>query len=351
MMGVEISTDLISIPDADALATFTTPGALDPILAKVRERLDSFVGDTSTAAGRQQIKSMAFAVAKSKSYLETVGKRLADDAKDLPKKIDAGRRHAKTTLEQWHAEVRAPLDQWEAAEAARIAKHTEAIEAWGALASIRAEWKAADYRTALARLKEMELGEWCEEFTDAYRKARDEGIGFLTEIIATKEKAERDEAELAELRAEKERREAAESAEREAREAAEREAARLRAEEERIALVATKAAERAAREATEAAERAARMEREAAEVREAELRHQIAETERRARQEALDAARKAEAEEADRKRREANRAHKAKVNRAAVAALSDSAGLTEEQAMAVVQAVATGRIPGVSISY
>ena len=85
--------ELVVIEEKDALATFTTPGALAPILAKVRERIDAFTGDASTDEGRAKIKKMAFAVTKSKTALESIGERLAKDAKELPKKIDAGRKY------------------------------------------------------------------------------------------------------------------------------------------------------------------------------------------------------------------------------------------------------------------
>lgn len=126
--------ELVVIEEKDALATFTTPGALAPILAKVRERIDAFTGDASTDEGRAKIKKMAFAVTKSKTALESIGERLAKDAKELPKKIDAGRKYVKDTLDAWRDEVRKPVDDWEQADTDRKNQHLgelEALKSWG----------------------------------------------------------------------------------------------------------------------------------------------------------------------------------------------------------------------------
>lgn len=56
-------------------------------------------------------------------------------------------------------------------------------------------------------------------------------------------------------------------------------------------------------------------------------------------------------QEADRQRREADKKHKAQVNTRAVGGLISYGGLTEEQARAVVTAIAKGQVPGVTISY
>ena len=122
-------TELFVIEDKDALATFTTPGALDPILARVRKHIDAFHGDATTSEGRAEIKSRAFAVTKSKTALKGVGDRLAREAKDLPKKIDAARRKVEETLDAWRDEVRKPLTDWELADEARVNRHAAALEA------------------------------------------------------------------------------------------------------------------------------------------------------------------------------------------------------------------------------
>lgn len=346
-MSAQALTDLVAIPSKDALTTFTSAGdnpeaheGLDPILAKVRAKIDAFHGDVATTKGREQIASMAHAVARSKTYLEDVGKGLASEAKELPKKIDAGRRYARETLDKWKDEVRKPLDDWESTEEARRTKHVTAIEGLRSLGTIHAGWKAADYRKALKTTEAVTVGPDCQEFEDGYRLAKTSTTAFLRGAIEDAEKAEADADELARLRAE-----------RDARDAAERVAEAQRAEAARIERAATEAAERATREATEAAERLARKEREEAAAREAELKRRAEDAERREQQERERVAREArEAEEAQRQR-ESDRAHIAKVFRTIAEDLKSHVLITEEQAVATVKAVAAGKIPLLSIKY
>lgn len=351
-MGAEISTELAEVPEAEALAVFTTAGdvegthkGLDPYLAKVRAALDAFEGDVSTAVGRDHIRSVAARVARYKTYLEKIGKGLADDAKSLPKKIDAGRRYANAMLETWQADVRKPLTEWEDAEEKRRNNHVAKIEGIRFLAAIHASWKIADYRNALERLDEFSLtptDQW-EEFADGYRTALDQGCPFLRLQIESMEKAERDAAELEVLRAEKAARDA---------EAAEQR--RKQDEADRITRAAQEAADKAARAATEAAQRAGDEERRQAEAREADLRRQVAEATRR---EQAERARLAE-EERQLKAREANRNHRTKVNRAAVDAIvamtrheKAATPVDDATAIHIVSAIVRGEIPAVSIAY
>ena len=115
--------ELITIPPQTALMVFTTEGAIDPLLARVRAFTEGFVPDTSTKKGRAEIASRAFRVSQTKSHLETCGKALADQQKDVPRKIDATRRLIRETLDRLRDEIRKPLDEWETAEAARVAAH------------------------------------------------------------------------------------------------------------------------------------------------------------------------------------------------------------------------------------
>lgn len=92
------STDLIVSPiiEGTALDVFTSPEKADLILADIRHRIDTWLEDAasqdvSSARARKDITSFAWRITKSKTYLEAEGKRLADEQKQIPKKIDATR--------------------------------------------------------------------------------------------------------------------------------------------------------------------------------------------------------------------------------------------------------------------
>ncbi|MNT69520.1 hypothetical protein D3C72_2078460 [compost metagenome] len=70
---------------------------------------------------------MAHKIARSKTALEAVGKKVSADLKLIPKKVDAERKRVWDTLEAWQEEVRRPLNEWQAAEDARVERHNAAI--------------------------------------------------------------------------------------------------------------------------------------------------------------------------------------------------------------------------------
>jgi hypothetical protein len=359
----------LTVPKGRALAFFTTAGAIEPILAKIREEIEAFkVPDVKTKKGRDEIKSFAHKITRSKTYLESVGKDLAAEQKKVPGLIDASRRRIKDTLEKWHDEVRAPLTEWEAAEERRVEKHREAIDNLINAGQPPADMPSAMLRIGLEAVDAVEIGPICEEFIGEYASAKDVARDRLTAAIAAAEKREAEAAELARLRQETAEREARERDERIAREAAEcaRQEAERKASEEIARREAAACAEKEAIEAKARAEReeAARREREAvlkaeeerpaAARREIELRRQAEDAQRRAREAELRARAEVLAEAKRRAdeaaAREADREHRATINNLAAAAFVE-AGFSEDDARAVVTLIASRSIPNVTISY
>lgn len=354
----EKSGELVIVPAKDsALAVFSTVDGIEPYLATVRRHIDAFVPDMTTKKGRDAIKSMAAKVARSKTALDDVGKALVADLKDLPKKIDATRKHMRDTLDAWRDEIREPVTEFEAKEEARIERHTAAIVAVGALATNLDGCSSGKLREALAAVDCVDVGPACEEFVDDYRSAVERARNVLIPAIEAAEKREAEAQELAELR-----RQAAERAERDRAEAAAREAAeKARAEAERLAALEVAKIEAKAKADREAAERATQ----AAAAEAARKEREAKEAADRAAQALEDARRKAEQAEADARakiererqaeiaaaaKREADKKHRAKINNAAVAALV-TGGLSEPAAMAAITLIAKQMVPNVSIAY
>lgn len=339
---------LIAVPEGqDAYALFTAQGTIgaDKLLAMVRAKVDAFkadLPDVGTASGRKQIASFAFKIAKSKTAIEEVGAELAKEAKELPKRIDANRKHIKDTLDAWRDEVRQPVTDWEKAEEARVNRiKVQLSELEATIAD--SDWTTRSSECLRDRLGEIKRIEVIEEAFNEYQGAAAElkakAIAVLTERVAAAEKREAEAAELARLRAEAEE----------------------RARKDREAEIAREAAENAKREAEAKAE----AERLAAQKREDDLKAAAAKAEqdrRDAEQRAADAEKaakekaereakaKADAEEADRMRREQDKAHKARINREAMAALIYG-GIDEAIAKQVLTLIIKREVPHVHISY
>ena len=245
------STELIIIEKANALQVFTEKNALDPILQEIKAEVEAFVPDVTTAKGRKEIASMAYKIARSKTYIDSKGKELSAEYKEIPKKIDAGRRVAADFLENLQKEVREPLDEWEA-EQARIKAEEEAkIEAEKLLAQKEADHESALTENELFNLRKAEEKRLAEEA----QAKRDEEIrkeAAENARIEAEKKAENE--RLASARREAEAKIAAERAEKEKAEAQER--ARLQAEQaEKDRIEAAAKAERDRIAAAEQAER------------------------------------------------------------------------------------------------
>lgn len=333
---------IVSVAKADAMTVFTTAGEIDQYLDIIRAEIDKFIPDVTTTSGRKAIGSIAHRVARTKVALDNVGKELAAEVKRLPNQIDATRKHIRDTLENWKDEVRKPLTDWETAEEARKQAHEKAISAIHELAAFVDVEPTVDLINArLAAIDPALDREW-EEFSEGAEVAASTARRILK---ATREAAEQRDAQRAEI--ERLRKEAAERAQRDRDEAAKRaaeESARAKvaeqlrkAEEERVRAIV--AAEQANRDRVAAAEQA---ERDRVAAVEAERKRLDAEAEAKR---IADARTKAEAE-----KRAADREHRRAVNRAAADELV-RCGVDEATARAVIEVIAKGMIPRVTINY
>jgi hypothetical protein len=323
-----MSTELALVPPKEtALQVFQAENGLDPYLQQIRAEIDAFVPDVSTKKGRDAIASIAHKVARSKTALDNVGKELVAELKEIPKKIDAERKRMRDTLDAWKDEVRAPLNEWEQAEADRVAYHQMRIDH---MRGYDTEGRtAAEIASAITLLEECEVGPEWEEFEAEAHRVKAATLTAL-QLALTKRKAyEAEQAELERLRAEAAQREQKEREERIAREAAEQaqREAEQRAQAERDAAAKREADAKAAaeRRELERAERAA-----------------AAERQRQADEQAR--------QEAESKAREADIAHKTAILTSIKEAFM-GAGVTEEQAKAIINMIRKGEVPSVSINY
>lgn len=334
------STELVTLAKADAMAVFTTPEKIDPILAGIRKKIDAFTPDISTVTGRKAVASMAYKVAQSKTYLDGVGKELVDELKEVPKKIDASRKRIRETLDAWQKEVRKPLTDWEAAEEARVERIKSGLAELQAVIDDQVQRPSALVRERLAEVEAEAITEdrW-NEYTGAAAELKGKAIAALRVKLAAEEKREAEAAELDRLRAE-----AAERAKAEAEAKAKAEYA----ENVRKAAEQAAAAEKAKAEAAlkAAADEAARKDREHKEAIAAAERKAVEAAERTKR----DAEQAALKEAAEKARREADREHRGAVNRAALAAFVDG-GIAEDVAKQAITLIAAGSIPAVTINY
>ena len=353
-MAKETETALVVLEPTTALAVFTEADKVDPILAAIKKAVAEFTPDITTAKGRGEIASMAYKVSQSKSYLEGIGKKLADEYKDIPKKIDANRKRIKDELDELRDEVRRPLTEWEDAEKARVQGIKDRIEVIRQHAGMDEDSTMA--RAAILRVEAVAIEDF-EEFAAEAAAVKDKTMMILRNGLELCLKRESEAAELARLRAEAAKREqedrerkiaeaAAEKAKRDAEEAA----AKEKAEIERKAREEREAAERRELELKLAADKA---ERERLEAIERAEREKLAAVEaERKKQEDAERARLADEArvKADNERRAADLSHRESVHRAIKDAIIEK-GVSPAAAITFTSLLTTGSIPFVTIEY
>lgn len=320
------TTDLVVIEKANALTVFKSSDQIEEILAKVEREVMSFVPDVSTAKGRKEIASLAYRVAQTKTYLDSLGKDLVAELKEIPKLIDGNRKTVRDRLDALKEKARQPLSDYEA-EQQRI---KEAEEARIAAEKLAAEVESA-HELALLMNKEFD-----RERAEAAAEAERQRIAHEEEIKQRAIEQARQEAEA--------------QAQRDREAAAQREAQLIaQAEKERADRIA--AQEHAEREAREVQERTERLAKEAREQAGREKQQAVEAAQRKAAE--AEAARRAEekriADEAA--ARAANEAHRKAVGTDVVKGLVEHAGLTREQAISTLKALMSNSIPHTSITY
>jgi hypothetical protein len=195
-------TIIVPEDDKTRLVIFTSKDGLDPFLKTIRDEIDAFKPDISTAKGRDEIKSMAYKVARSKTLLDEVGEKLYHQYKAIPDNIQASRRDLKKKLDSWRDEVRKPLTEWENKEEDRKQKHTDALAAIKKLMSANSSEPPETLRGYIDRLRDLTPKGPCEEFFDQYKTAITNAEEHLATVLAAAETREADALELDRIRAE-----------------------------------------------------------------------------------------------------------------------------------------------------
>lgn len=316
-------------------------------LAKLESDNASLVFDYESKKGNKEARSHVNALRATKGALERARKEAKEESLRIGRAVDSEAKEINGRIEAMIGVHQVKLDEIEQREKNRIAAHQEQLDA---LTVIHTGSTVKEYKFHIATLEAVVIDDSWQEFAVEAAKARDASLAEHRRLLAAQELADAEAAELAKLRAE----------------------AAERAKRDQEAKIAHEATERAEAAAKQAAKQAA----EAAEKRELELKlaaetaeRRRAEAEQKAEKDAKDAAARAEqakakavkdeqdrvaaaarAEAEAQAKREANKAHRTRINRAALAALVKG-GVAEEIAQLCITLIAKGEVPAVQINY
>jgi len=352
--------ELMPLENINAVAIFSD-GGLDKLLEQIHTEAESHVPDLETDKGRKAIASIAAKVAKSKTYLDGLGKDMVAGWKSQAKVVDAERRKMRDDLDELKINIRKPLTDYEDAEKERKDNIQKVINSLIESGNDAVEnYLSRDLQTMVDRKSEIEsidTSTGFDELSDSATYFRKEAIEKLDTAIEKRKQHDLDQAELEKLRAEavererkereaqiiKEREEREKQIALEAGEKAEKEKQQAIQDRKDAELRAKQLEEQAIKDKKEAKDRAEFIEKQAIEREKLAIEN----AEREAR-EKLEAEKKAEQEAQS--KRERNTRHKAKINNEAVDALI-KLKLTPDQSRKVVTAIAKGNIPNVTIAY
>ncbi len=357
-------TQLVVIEPTTAIALFTEGDGIDAMLADIRKQAASLVPDITTVKGRKEIASVAYAVTKTKTYLDGLGKDLTGKYKEIPKRIDANRKMIRDTLDALKDEVRAPLTQYEAAEESRVAALKERMTAFADAKQATSELPSIELEHYLQQIDAIAIDDSWEEMTAQAGVAKDAAVLHLRTVIEKTKEREAQAAELERLRQEVAAREQADRERRIAEQAAAAEAQRqeqARLDAERREREAKDREQQAIRDA-EAAEKALQ-EAEARRISEAEMVEQRRlQAEENALRQAEEAASRAAEQERQRiaqelarqkeeeQRRAADVEHRRTINNAILMDLM-GLGIDEDKAVNLIKQIASKKIEHLRINY
>lgn len=309
-------------------------------LADFHAKYDGVVYDLDDEEQNKAARSDRLAIGKVIAKLDRTHKEIKAPLAEAVSLIDSTRKQIKDDLLGIQGAIKTQIAAHEQKEKERVDALVERVAEIRALAEFEFAPTTEVCKEWIEAAKGVPLDDSWQEFKAEAALAKTETIAALETLLAARQKAEAEAAELERLRAEAEARERADREERirkEAEEKAKREAAEAAeqaiAEERRKAEEAKEAAERAEREAAERAEKAREDERQ-------RIERERKEAEAKAKKEA----------EAD-ERRQANKRHRAKVEREAAADMV-SAGITDAVlANALVAAIRDEKIAHIEINY
>lgn len=333
------TTDVVVIPietisDKTAPSVFGHNG-LTRFVELARATVIGEVPDLSTEKGRKRVKSLAMSVVKAKTAVNDAGRAYLKRLKEMTKPIEKELREFEEAMDALRDEIRKPVDDWQAAEDAKKAALQTAIDQVVARFTLPSDADVDTIQAAMFALEQEPLTEdvFGKRLEEAEGK-RTYGMALLTKQLAQRQQHDQEQAELAESRK------------------------RIQALEEqaRITAATNQALED---ERLRVQQQQLQTQREADQrVRDAETRaQQVIDDQAKKETEAREAREEQEREDAA---RAADKAHRGRINRAALDALRSinvaaegqpAAFLSPAVATLVMTAIIRGQIPAVAITY
>lgn len=247
----------ITLVEESEVELYSKSGSLKPLIEKIRKEVLSIAPDVTTARGRDEIASLAYKVARSKTKVDEIEKKRGEKARLELERINSERKIWRDEMDKLKDEVRKPLTDYEEREKNRIRKHQEACAEIEAMKMLR-PWCSQEAKEFVDKLTAITVDESYEEYRNKAEQAKADSLAYLQNEYTKLKKQEDDAAELEKLRKAEEERKRKEREDQIAKDAADKarkdaEEAAAKAEKARQAAEAKKQADEQAKRDAEAA--------------------------------------------------------------------------------------------------
>lgn len=354
VLNVKIEEGLVVVEPVSVPVIFSKEENMIQIVDMIKAEVAKHEPDLTTKKGRDAIKSLAYTVTRSKTTLDNLGKDLVSDLKAKVGAVDAVRKIARDSLDTLKNEIKAPLEDWERKEEERVLKITETMNKLQAVQSQHLD-DSESYINLRAYVEGIEITDDMDEFKEPATELKAQVLADLDRKISDMQKHEAEKAELEQLRREKLEREAEDLRLKQVEEAKERKLQIEKETKEREERIRKSEQERLEKEQHEALKKAEREKEEALEKAELEKKAAIQEERERIEREQKEKEAAAEKIRLAEEKKAANKRHQGKINREIVKALMNIGQgdeiLSKQEAEEIVKAIATGKIPNVTINY
>lgn len=352
------------------IADLFKPEIINPILDVIEKHVRSIPVDISTDKGRKECIALAGKVCKSKTFIESSRKKHLEDIQKIVKTVNSSSNASQARLQKLQDDTRKPVTDWEDIEKTRVAAlEAELAEITNAGQITGLQWQVLSIESMKDRMHDIDstATDW-QEYGQRAKLAMQTASAQIKVAIAQREKYDAEQFELEQLRTEARERAAKDEdarIEKEAKERAEAYAAQMvkqaeeKAERDRKAESDRASAEllRVENEKRDAEARALQAVEDAkASAVKAESDRLAAEQKAKQDQEAAIQRERERVENANRAEaaaiaaREADKKHRGIIYRDILKVLRGT-GLDESTGYKIIELIATGKIPHVSIQF
>lgn len=182
---------MLEVLENKSMAEIFTKEGSDDLLDVIKKGIKGYEHNISTDPGRKDIISKAYAMAKSKTFIESCGKDFIAEKKAEVKKVDDARKYLISEINIIQKEFRKPLTDWEDAKKAK--KEADILQ----------DKIEKDHDQALIENKAIDQEKIIKEQAELIAKADEErkAIKLREEIRLQKEKEIKEAVELEKMKA------------------------------------------------------------------------------------------------------------------------------------------------------